>query len=389
MLHYTNYHSHSHKFANTEILEMYAYQVLKGIAFGLVGIFVAVYLYTAGVAIHNIVALFALGSFIHGLICLLFVRGVLFKIGIKHTFIIATLGFIASFLVIRQGVSPSYLILWALLDGIANAFYASAYHSFVALNMDEQIAGKEVALLSIFTIIINIITPVVGSFLILIFGFEHMFLIGSILLIFSVVPLFLSAETRVTNQIRLSGFAHIKKYRTANKKIFWSTIGNGLDASSDPMWDALYMYKIVGGLKNLGILKSIFSFLQIFAFYFGGKRMDEKKSVFNFGINGSIMARMLTFVSFYPFVAIMSETANSIVRPFFATSYAATWYKEIRGSYAISHVVAHENIWHLAHAGAMGVIALGAYFFGWYSFLLAGAFMIIGKFIIKKQQVGA
>lgn len=371
------------------MIEIFFFQVFKELAFGLVSIFVPIYLLTQGISLPVILGIFTARSAIHCVTALVFGRLSLSKVGIKHTFIITTILYIASFIAIKQGTSPLLIALWMIFSGAGNALYSSAHHSFLSLKVDTHSAGKEVAFLSIISMIVGIVTPFVGAVMISLFGFKHMLLVGSVFLFFSLIPLFFSREVDTSNQIILKGLSHIKSIWQKQRRIALSTLGNGLDGASNPLWEPLYMYILVGGIKVLGALTSVISFIQMAAHYIGGKRVDQNKSGFEMGINGSIIARLFTFASFHPYIAIMSETANGIIRPLFSTAYTTAFYKQLRGNYTISYVTAHESLWHLAHIGAMTIITISSIFIGWYAFLVAGAFMIIGKMIVRSQRVGA
>ncbi len=385
---YSNYHNQAHRFANREITEMFFFQLIKNIGTGIIGVFIPIYFYTQGFSILSIMIIFTIWTTLHGLFAFLFARSVLFTIGIKHAFVLAVGLQALSFLVIQQGTSPLLVGVWLLIVGFVEAIYASAHHSYIALSIDDASAGKEVAALSSAAVFAGIVTPFIGAILIGLFGFQHVFTAGSVLLMASTIPLFFSSEVSIATQTRLYGLDHLREFWKSNKPIYISTIGNGLNGTTSPLWDSLYIYKLLGGIELLGGLRSVVSFIQICTNYIGGKRSDSHKSTFLFGINGSIFVRMFTFVSFHPYIAMMSEAVDSMVAPLFATSYSAKFYKNMKGDHTISRVVAHENIWHIANALAMVVITVGVYFIGWYSFLIVGVFMIAGRLILKKQRVG-
>lgn len=368
---------------------MFFFQALKGLAFGLVNIFVPIYLYTQGVPLFHIMSAFTIRTALNAVFSLYFVKRILFRFGIKHTFVLTTILYIISFIVITQGTVLSWLAIWVVIDAFSNALYANAHHAYLTLTIDKRSAGKEVASLYILMIIIGIITPFVGALLILIFGFQSMFLIGSAILLFSTIPLFFSPEIDLSTQTVKHGLSYIREFWRAKKRIGWSTVGNGLDTTFDPLWHPLYMYVLLGGLKLLGIVTSGIAFLQIFSHYLGGKHSDQNKSDFDIGIKGSIIARMFTFASFHPYIAIFSETMNSVIHPLYMMPFRAAFYKEMQGSLAISHITAHEVVWHTANTIAMVIITIGVYFFGWYAFLLVGLSMVIGKLILRSQRVGA
>jgi MFS family permease len=385
---YSNYHNQAHRFANSEIVEMFFFQLIKNMGTGIIGVFIPVYFYTQGLSILSIMIIFTVLSALHGLFAFFLGGSIVFKIGIKHTFVLVVILQALSFLIIKQGTDLIHISLWVVLAGFVSALYSIAHHSYIALNIDDSSAGKEVAVLSTAAIFAGILTPFMGGLLISLFGFQHVFTVGSALLLASVIPLFFSAEVSIVNQVRLFGLDRFREFWKSCRPIALSTVGNGFNGSSAPLWDSLYMFKLLGGIQLLGALSSVVSAIQICVSYFGGSRSDAHKSVFTVGINGSIFARMFTFVSFHPYIAMMSEAIDGILFPLFATAYSAKFYKTIKGEHTISRVVAHESIWHTANVFALCVITLGVYFFGWYAFLLVGVFMITGKLIIRKQKVG-
>jgi|GEM_PF-4644392 hypothetical protein len=385
--HFSSQH-HSLHFANVEMMEMFLFQVLKVTAFGLINIFVPVYFLVHGISLPVILLIFTAQSAVHGTTALLLGKITLFNVGIKHTFIITTFLYIASFIVIKQGVAFNWTVLWVVLTGAADALYSCSYHSFLSLKVDDRSAGKEVAAMSILAMLVGILTPFGGAVLITIFGFQRMFLVGSIILALSVVPLLFSREIDISEQTYLKGLSNIRQLWESKKRIFISTIGHGLDGTSSPLWDSLYIYKLLGGIKLLGGVTSVISFIQMISNYIGGSRIDRNKDGFNVGISGSIFARLFMFIAFHPYVALMSETLDSATRPLFSTAYDTIFYKSLRSSNTISYVAAHEVIWHTAHVCAMIIIVIMSYFVGWYAFLVAGVFMIAGKIIMRKQGVG-
>lgn len=389
MLSFHNYHHHSVHFANKEIIEMFFFQAIKQLAFGLVSIYVPIYLYTHGVSLFHIMLMYAAHSALHGLFAVLMGKHLLFRVGIKHTFALTTILFTISFVVISQGTTPLFLILWVLFSGLADAFYATAHHSYLALTIDERSAGKEVATLSILTIATGIVTPFVGAVFILIFGFSNMFIVGSILLIISVVPLFYSPEIDISKQIRTRGFSFIRDFWKTKKHVALSSVGNGFDAATLPFWQPLYLFKLLGGIKLLGALTSIVALVQIFSNYIGGKRTDEHKNSFKTGIKGSIFARLFTLVSFHPYVAIFSEIVNSVVSPLFITAFHVFFYKEIKGDNTINNVISHEFFWHSTNTLVLLAVSASVYFVGWYAFIFVGLCMIIGRVILYSQNVGS
>jgi hypothetical protein len=242
--------------------------------------------------------------------------------------------------------------------------------------------------MSIIAMLVGILTPFGGAILISIFGFKRMFLVGSVFLCISVVPLLFSRDIDISGQTYLKGVSNIRELWRSKKRIFMSTIGHGLDGTSDPLWGSLYIYKLLGGIKLLGGLTSMMSFIQMISNYIGGSRIDENRDGSRIGISGSIIARLFIFISYHPYIALFSETMDGATRPLFSTAYDTIFYKSIRSSNTISYVAAHEVVWHTAHVCGMIVITVMAYFIGWYSFLVAGAFMIIGKVIMRDQGVG-
>lgn len=388
MLNYHHFHRPHIDFPNRELVEIFLFQILKGLAFGLINIYVPIYLYTNGVPLVTIMALFTARSFLHVLAAQLLVRSVLFRVGVKHLFALAMLLYMGSFFAIQQGIGVWHLAAWVGFSAIANAFYAIAHHSYLTLTIDEKKAGSEIALMTISILLFGVLTPVVGSLAIILFGFSNMFAVGGFFAVLSIVPLFFSPELNISQQIKLPGMSHLKNFWKEKRPLALSAVGNGFDGSSDPLWNSLYIFKILGGIKSVGILTSVVTLIQVLTNYISGKRADKNQKSFELGLKGSIAARLLTFAAFHPSIVVMSETMNSIIHPLFGTAYRVSFYKEMKSAYALSYIVAHEVIWHLANTFALIVITVAVYFVGWYAFLVTGIFMVIGKMIVLRQRVG-
>ncbi len=76
MLNYHNFHRPHVDFPNREFIEIFLFQILKGLAFGLINMYVPVYLYTNGIPLVTIMGLFTLRSLIHMISAHVLVRAV-------------------------------------------------------------------------------------------------------------------------------------------------------------------------------------------------------------------------------------------------------------------------------------------------------------------------
>jgi len=386
---YFQYHNqYIHRFANTEMLEMFAFQLVKNLAIGLIGIFVPIFLYQQGISITIIVLLFAARGLIHMFTALFIARPLIFHIGFKHSFLAAIIISAFSYLALSQNMSTSWLTIWLLCEAISHGIYSTDFNSYMSLCADKNKTGREIAFLSILSHTINIVAPFVGAILIVSLGFPIMFKVACFLLIFSTVPLFFSKETSITNQKRLSAMLCVKYFWQKKRKVAISTIGDALDSLSHPFW-SIYVYFLLGGITLFGSLLSFVSFLQVIVMYISGTNYDKHKSTFRLGINGGILARCVALFAFSAPIAVASDILINLAGPLYTAPRAAALYNQLRGEETISMIVGHETIWNLFNAAALLVLVPFIYLLGWYSFPLFITGVIAGKFIIKSQGIGA
>lgn len=388
MTHHSPHHLHLPFFANSQMLEMFAFQFIKGLAFGLVGIFIPVFLFQSGVPLFHILLFYTAGSIFHGFTALFLARPLLHSIGLKKSFIISLILYALSFFFLHQGIAPIFLFGWALSSFLADGIYWPTHHSFVSISSDHGKTGRETAALSIVTQISTIITPFLGAILALIFGWSSMFTVAIFLIIISAFPLFLTKSPHLskTNQI-LSPKASLKKYCRKFPGIRLATMAKGLDDSNYPIWN-IYLFSLLGGLKLFGGLISSLAFIQTIATYLSGKKRDANQSTFSLGIKSSLTARTIAMGGFVPHIAVLSDALNGLASPFYLTPFMAKLYQQCRGKHTISLISAFEFLWHLGHSAGMILVTTAVFFFGFHAFLLSIFLIIIAKWIMKTQKFG-
>lgn len=208
LIHFIAYRRHPwREMQFDELAEIYTSMSLRSLGFGMIGIFVPVFLYTKGVSLTNVFWFLSVFFFLR--IPTSFVAGLVTgRLGPKHTLALSTavvvifLGMLLSFESIKWPLE-----LLAFVFNISNSLFFVAYQTDFSKVKDRRHGGKELGWLYVFERAGGMLGPVIGGALGSIFVPEATLLAAIVVLILSLVPLFLTKEpVRVRMRIRYSAF---------------------------------------------------------------------------------------------------------------------------------------------------------------------------------------
>jgi MFS family permease len=198
------YHSfHALLAIKKDVKEIYANRFIQQLALSLIGVFIPVYLLDLNYTLFEVLFFLALYYFFMGIFSFLGVFAES-KLGGKHTVGLTVpfyIAFFASLFSLEFFRLP--LIFVAGLYAVAQQLYWVPTNTEFAKFSDFKSRGSEIGLLATIPRLAAIASPLLGSlilssfsqgFLFLSNGFEVLFVVVSFLLVFSVVPLFLTPD---------------------------------------------------------------------------------------------------------------------------------------------------------------------------------------------------
>lgn len=259
-----------------ELAEIYTSMSLRSLGFGIIGIFVPVYLYGEGVGVPGVfwffswVFLFRIPLSIVGA----FVVG---RIGPKHGIALSTLLFV---LFLGLLLSYSYiqwpLLALAFMFTLSNGLFFLSYHTDFSKIKDSKHGGRELGWLYTFERIGGTLGPLLGGAVAAIFTPEAAIVLAILVLTSSLVPLFLTNEpVKLHQKITYRNFPwrrHIRDYVSLS--------GSHLDNASTLFVWPLFISVVVfsdGVYVKLGAIIAFATAISLFSAQLFGKVIDTRR----------------------------------------------------------------------------------------------------------------
>jgi len=258
-----NAHLNLHRLLKTkkELEEIYINQIIRFFAFGMVGIFIPIYLINIGFSTGVSLLFMAVYFLFLGLISPV-LSVIASKMGLKHIILYRTPGIILYLLMLiiidphigifSISMSAALLLPVAALGGFSSGLYWVSLNAEFVKNSDKIHRGEEVSHLIAFPKIAAIFAPFIGGVILNSMGFDFLFVLVIVLIAVSVLPLFITKDYRGYFGFRLSAFRlFLSRHLTAR---FFS---EGFMSVAEIVLWPLYVFLITNDFITTGIAASI------------------------------------------------------------------------------------------------------------------------------------
>jgi len=260
-------------FANKEMDELYVSIGIKALAQSLITIFIPIYLYKLGLSISSI-ALYYLIFYLAVTFCMYFAMKLNHKLGLKKVLALGTIILIGYYYLLdllSKGVIHYSIV--AIVLGISMAVYYASFHIYFTKFSDKKHEALEVSIIRSLFRFSAVIGPIIGALLITGGSYKLAFIIVSILLIISIIPLFVTKDKKIKKQ----NITFQKVLRADSKKKAMAYVASGAIAISAWILWPLFIFLNVEKLISLGFIISIGSLITIFFLFIIGKTADKNK----------------------------------------------------------------------------------------------------------------
>jgi len=344
---------------------LYSNRIIQQVAGGLIGIFVPILLYKMlDFSLYKVAVYYFINLLIWFFIVPLGAK-TMSRIGMKKSLILSVCFGWAWFYFMRSFEVNGALIFLGLAIVAVNIdrfFYWVPFHTDFASFTDKKTRGKQMAFLISIASLVSIFMPFVAGEIIFVYGYGVLFLIGLIIYIMSVVPLFLIPDTR-----EKFDFTYLQSYREVfsrqHRRMLLSYGADGMqEIVGTVIWPIFIWlllnqnYQAVGLISSLIILGSIV--LQLLL----GDISDrfDKRRVMRFGtILNSIgwIAKMFVGTGFQIFIA---STYHSFANIIMRTPFDALMYERAAdsGHYVDEYTVVRELALTLGRLVMLGLVVL-------------------------------
>lgn len=248
--HHLNYFSYR---LNREVEEVYWHTLLNNLALSMVFIFEPIYLYTLGYSLVQImwfyvqvyawyIALVSFGAKFAG------------RYGYKRAIFVSNLFYIVYWLVLFSvKAHPALFFVAPTFFALQKSWFWPAYNADIALSALKVQEGREVGVLFTLVQVGFVIGPIFGGIISHTLGFFPLFVAASVLLLFSVYPLFRSADIHTRHKFRFRNLWAIFKSLPQNFFGYW---GYAEDLMVMSLWP-VYVFLILPNIFGVGLVTTI------------------------------------------------------------------------------------------------------------------------------------
>jgi MFS family permease len=262
-----------------ELAEIYTSMTLRSLGFGIIGIFVPVFLYKTGVSLQSIFLFYGLFFAIRVPVAMA-AAFLVARIGPKHTIAISTIVFIfflGHLLTFTRFEWPiAILAFWYTL---ANGLFFLAYNTDFSKIKDSKNGGKELGWLYIFERAGFALGPIVGGLIASFISPNLTILVAILIMLISLIPLFMTGEpVRVHQKITFHGFSPLK-YKADFISLSAFNIENVATAVMWPLLVGVFIFT-EDTYAKLGALIGVAMVISMFSARMFGKFIDNHKGYY-------------------------------------------------------------------------------------------------------------
>lgn len=363
-----------------QIRELYLSTIILQFAASAVMIFEPIYLWSAGFSLQRIILFYGAIYIVYFAILPFggkFVRAHGYEHGIMYSTPFLILYYLSLFAI---PYSPIFIGTAIVSYALQKMLYWPGYHAdFARFGMANQ-TGRELSVLVLLASIAAIAGPAVGGLVLVTLGYPALFVLVSLLILLSNVPLLLTPEV-FTPRVFSYEDAWKRLLKPENRRRFFSYMGFGEEFIVTIVWP-LFMYTVVKEYFNLGAIVSLATLATMLVAIAVGRLSDtsSRRRVLRLGVVYTVLSWLMRLVTGGLGGVFLADTLYRSARtavgiPLIASTYdAARRYSVTKTAIFLeSSVVAGKLL-----AAFLCLIIVTFFAPGWeLMFLLAAAFTLL------------
>jgi MFS family permease len=320
---------------------IYAMQSIEGIAGGLVGIFIPIYMLTIGYPIYQIFLFYIVNNL--ATLPLFFLAAWLAqRIGISKLIVLRLPILLAQFYLLFNlpALAWSFYLI-AILSAIDIAFYWFSLHTVFAKSVNHETMGEQVSNLMAIPGLFALLVPLVGASVSTLFGFHALFWLAGVFYIAAVVPLFFAGHIPV--DVRISP-GRIWDYCRRYRKYFGAEALLNAIGEVEGYVLPIFLFITFKNILSIGIIAALLGLgSAIFTLFIGrfSDRFDKRKI-----LRVGLLAMLLIWLGRYFAVTQLQYYALSVLAGFFGVlitvPFNALIYKNAKESHVEDFVIFRE-----------------------------------------------
>jgi hypothetical protein len=362
-----------------ELQEIYTNQVVQTLAMSLIGIFIPIYLLEIGFSTYMVFNYYAVFSV--SIIAFSFITArISTRIGLKHAILVSTFPLIIQYVLLEVlGHYKNLAIFYTIpiLQGLWSSLYWLSLHSEFVKNSHKIHEGSEIGNLIAFPKIAATLGPFFGAVMLKSMGFDVLFVLVIFLIMFSVIPLFFTSDSKRRFHFRMKD-----RMLLLGNRVHFYLLAEGMYLLTEVIVWPVFVYLTFRDLMPIGILATVSSAgIILFTFVAGklaNKGVNKRKLI---KVGGVVYGTSLIF---RPFVSQLYEVyilsfLGGIASTMILVSVYARFCDEARSRNIIAANIAR-HFW--LSAGKLIPLFLVLYFFGFEAAMIAAGIAIMGLLLI-------
>jgi MFS family permease len=268
------HHSFFHYLLNRELSEIYITIIIRFFALSLISIFIPIYLFQKGFDLGYIFLFFAIISTVAGLTAYPSLK-LSKRFGVKRGILIS-IPFLIAFYLLLQFLTTNSLdwifFLTSIFGGIECSLFWTNFHTDFAAFSSKKFRAEQIGGYTIIYMILAAIAPVIGAFVISNWNFNVLFILVSVLLFLSTLPLFMSEEHYIHEDFSFKKVREVIK--KAGPRGLSGFVGQAMILCALYSWP-LFIFLILRTYLDVGVLTSLSLFIAVFSTFFIAKFADK------------------------------------------------------------------------------------------------------------------
>ncbi len=328
---------------NKELDELYIATAIRSFALSMLSIFIPVFLIKEGYSFSEVVYFFAIMNFVNVLLIFPSTKFAL-KYGFKHSMFFS-IPFLILFYFLLYSLDnikiPLYII--AVVYAINNALFWMGYHLDFAKFSDGKDRGKEVGVATIVKLSFSAIGPAIGGVILTFFNFPVLFVVVSVLLLASTIPLFYSKD--VHYQYATFSFKKFLQFLKRKKRDFIAMSAYGFELMLSLFaWSVfVFFYILDESFSSLGFLSSISFVAGILFVIFGAYFSDIKRHIaLKIGAFLNFLVWVFRVSVTTPVQAFTIDFFRGVARSFLDTPFDALSYDKANKEKLVNYIALRE-----------------------------------------------
>ncbi len=276
-------------------------------------------------------------------------------------------------------------VLWPLLPslvlgGFAIASYYLAFHAVFLDDNDDARIGEQIGMITMLGRLALIASPIVAGLLVEYFGFSTMFVVASILLLISVIPLMLMKHHK--KHLGNYSFSAVVRFIRRRKKVTTAMISWSFTEAFQAFFWPIYLFLILKSYFLFGMVGSVVMIANSVIVYLVGKAYD-KRTLRKYFL-GSSLAVSITwiarFMSSTPITVVLADILNRLFSPF--------WWMKIRRSELVAGEKTDSLVFGAAHEYMVSIGLILGIFVGYIVLIVGSSWILISVLAVIATMIG-